>query len=223
MTRLLRLLAVAVLVLTGTQLGAAPTGAAPTGAAPTRAAQRADAVALAASAPSVAFGKELVLTASVGAPQAGAQVDFYAKNPGGQDRLLGTAATGTDSRGKLSLPVVRTATYYAVLLVNGVLTAQSTTVDVVVAPELKLTAARVIGPVYHFTAKVKPAVDGIPLVLQRLVGGKWKKVEKSVSEGGERVFNADIPADQASRWRVFVRGSTKYGEAASKSVRVVDN
>jgi hypothetical protein len=56
----------------------------------------------------------------------------------------------------VSLPVTRTATYYAVLVVGGVPTAESASVDVVVAPLLKLTAARVVGPVYHFTAKVTP-------------------------------------------------------------------
>ena len=70
--------------------------------------------------------------------------------------------------------MTRTATYYAVLVVGGVPTAESAPVDVVVAPALKLAAARVIGPVYHFNATVRPAADGIPVVLQQLVGKRWK-------------------------------------------------
>jgi hypothetical protein len=118
--------------------------------------------------------------------------------------------------------VTRTATYYAVLLVGGVPTAESASVDVVVAPTLKLTAAQVIGPVYHFIAKVAPAADGIPIVLQRLVGKKWKKVEKGLSRGSELVFNAVLPTDVASKWRLFVRGSKKYGESTSKTVTVIE-
>ena len=83
----------------------------------------------------------------------------------------------------MTLPVTRTATYYAVLLVGGVPTAQSASVDVVVAPTLKLTAARVIGPVYHFNATVVPAADGIPIVLQRLVGKRWKKDREGPDRG----------------------------------------
>ncbi len=152
--------------------------------APTGAAQRTDPVVLDASATSVPYAKQLVLTATV-APQPDAQVSFYAKALGGPDKLLGTATTGGDGKAKVTLPVTRTATYYAVLLVGGVSTAESAPVNVVVAPALKLTAVRVIGPVYHFNAKVVPAADGIPIVLQRLVGKRWKKVEKDLTEGGE--------------------------------------
>ena len=121
----------------------------------------------------------------------------------------------------MTSPVTRTATYYAVLLVGGVPTAQSAPVDVVVAPTLKLTAERLVGPVYHFTATVQPAVDGIPVVLQRLVGKRWKKIEKGFTDDGELIFNAAIPCDVASRWRLFVRGSKKYGASTSKILRVV--
>ena len=31
-----------------------------------------------------------------------------------------------------------------------------------------------------------------------------------------------IPSDVASKWRLFVRGSKKYGEATSKIVRVTE-
>ena len=79
----------------------------------------------------------------------------------------------------MTVPVTRTATYYAVLVVGGVATAQSASVDVVVAPALELTAVRVIGPVYHFNATVQPAADGMPIVLQRLVGKRWKRSRRT--------------------------------------------
>ncbi len=212
MTRLLRLLAVVALVLTSSQLLTAPTGAA----------QLAEPVVLDTSATSVTYAKKLVLTATVAAPQPDAQVDFYAKSVGVAARLLGSAAAGGDGKAKVSLPVTRTATYYAVLVVGGVPTAESASVDVVVAPTLKLTAAQVIGPVYHFSAKATPAADGIPIVLQRLVGKKWKKIEKSLTQGGEITFTATLPTDVASKWRLFVRGSKKYGESTSKTVTAVE-
>ncbi len=211
MPRFLRLLAVVVLVLASSQLLTAPTGAA----------QRTDPVVLEASAAAVTYAKQLVLTATV-APQPDAQVSFYAKALDGPDKLLGTGATGGDGKAKVTLAVNRTATYYAVLLVGGVATAQSASVAVVVKPTLKLTAVRVIGPVYHFNATVLPAADGIPIVLQRLVGKRWKRIEKDLTEDGELIFNAEIPANAASKWRLFVRGSKKYGESTSKAVRVID-
>ena len=212
MSRILRLLAVVALVLAGSQLLTAPTGAA----------QRTDPVALDASALSVPFARELVLTATVAPAQPDAQIDFYAKPVGAAAKLLGSATTGADARAKVTFPVTRTATYYAVLVVGGAPTAQSASVDVVVAPALKLKAVRVIGPVYHFNATVQPAADGIPIVLQRLVGKRWKTIEKDLTEDGELIFNAEIPANAASKWRLFVRGSSKYGESTSKSVRVTD-
>ena len=66
MTRLLRLLVVVVLVLVGSQLLTAPTASA----------RRADPVVLDTSATSVTYAKQLVLTATVAAPQPDAQVDF---------------------------------------------------------------------------------------------------------------------------------------------------
>ena len=212
MTRLLRLLAVVVLVLAGSQLLTAPTGAA----------QRTDPLALDASATSVSYAKQLVLTATVAVPQPDAQVEFYSKPAGTAAKLLGSATTGGDGKAKVTVPVTRTATYYAVLVVGGAPTAQSASLDVVVAPVLKLKAVRVIGPVYHFNATVLPAADGIPIVLQRLVGKRWKRIEKDMTEDGELIFNAEIPANTASKWRLFVRGSTKYGESTSKAVRVID-
>lgn len=189
---------------------------------PTASAQRVDPVVLGTSAASVTYGKQLVLTATVAAPQPDAQVDFYAKAVGAAAKLLGSAATGGDGKAKVTLPVTRTATYYAVLVVAGVPTAQSASTDVVVAPVLKLTAARVVGPVYHFIAKVAPAAGGIPIVLQRLVGKRWTKVGKAVTEGRELIFNAVIPTDVASKWRLFVRGSKKYGASTSRTVKVVE-
>ena len=211
MPRLLRLLAVVVLVLASSQLLTAPTGAA----------QQTDPVVLEASAASVRYTKQLVLTATV-APQPDAQVSFYAKALGGPDKLLGTATTGGDGKAKVTLPVNRTATYYAVLVVAGVPTAQSASVAVVVAPALKVKAVRVIGPVNHFTVNVRPAVDGMPVVLQHLVGKKWKKVEKGLTDDGEITWQVGVPADVASKWRAFVRGSTKYGESTSKVLTVID-
>jgi hypothetical protein len=81
-TRLLRLLAVVALVLTGSQLLTAPSGAA----------QHAEPVVLAPSATSVTYAKQLALTATVAAPQPDAQVDFYAKPVGVAAKLLGSAA-----------------------------------------------------------------------------------------------------------------------------------
>ena len=157
------------------------------------------------------------------APQADARIDFYAEPVGAAAKLLGSATTGAGAKAKVTLPVTRTASYYAVLVVGGAPTAQSASVDVVVAPALKLLkAARVIGPVYHFNATVQPAADGIPIVLQRLVGKRWKRIEKDVTEDGELIFNAEIPANAASKWRLFVRASSKYGESTSKTVRVID-
>ena len=170
MTRLLRLLAVVALVLTSSQLLTAPTGAA----------QRTDPVVLATSATSVTYAKQLVLTATVAAPQPDAQVDFYAKSVGVAAKLLGSASAGGDGMAKVTVPVTRTATYYAVLVVGGVPTAESASVDVVVAPMLKLTAARVDRPGLPLHAKVTPAAS-IPIVLQRLVGKKWTKVEKGLA------------------------------------------
>ncbi len=213
MPRLFRLAAVLVLVLGGSQLVTTSTASA----------QRADPVVIDASAPSVRYGKQLVLTATLAAAQPGAQVAFYAKASSGPDQQLGVATTGSETKEKLSLPVTRTATYYAVLLVGGVPSAQSAPVAVVVAPALSLEAVRVIGPVYHFNATVRPAADGIPVVLQKLVGKRWKNMGKDFTEDGEIIFNAEIPSDVASRWRLFVRGSSKYGEAASKVVRVIDH
>ena len=212
MNRLLRLLAVVALVLGGFQLLAAPTASA----------QRTDPVALEASALSVTYAKQLVLTATLAAPQPDAQIDFYAKTAGDAAKLLGSATAGGDGEAKVTVPVTHTATYSAVLVIGGVPVAESASVDVVVAPVLKLKAAQVIGPIYHFTATIVPATGGVPIVLQRLVGKRWKKVGKTVTEGGTYIFNAEIPSDVASKWRVFVRGSTKFGEASSKTVRVVD-
>jgi hypothetical protein len=211
-TRLLRLLAVVVLVLGGGQLLTTPTAAA----------RRADAVVLAASAVSVPYAKQLVLTATLAAPQPDAQVDFYTKAPGAPAKLLGSAQPGADGEAKVTLAVNHTAAYYAVLVVGGVQTAESASVDVVLAPVLKLTAVRVIGPVYHFVAAVQPAADGIPVVLQKQVGKSWKKIDKDLTSDGEIIFNADIPSDVTSKWRLYVRGSKKYGEATSKVVRVTD-
>ena len=206
MPRLLRLLAVVVLVLASSQLLTAPTGAA----------QRTDPVVLEASAAAVTYAKQLVLTATV-APQPDAQVSFYAKALGGPDKLLGTATTGGDGKAKVTLAVNRTATYYAVLVVAGVPTAQSASVAVVVAPALKVTAVRVIGPVYHFTATVRPAVDGMPVVLQHLVGKRWKRIEKGLTDDGETHLAAS-----GSR-RTWPRSggcssadSTKYGESTRR-------
>ena len=137
-----------------------------------------------ASATSVPYAKQLVLTATVAAPQPDAQVDFYAKAVGVAAKLLGSATTGGDGKAKVTLPVTRTATYYAVLVVGGVPTAR-----VGVRGRGRRAGAeadgarRSIGPVYHFSAKVQPAVDGIPIVLQRLVGKKWKKIEKDRDRG----------------------------------------
>jgi hypothetical protein len=211
-TRLLRLLAVVVLVLGGSQLLTTPTASA----------RRADPVALDPSASSVRYAKQLVLTATVAAPQPDAQVDFYAKTFGAAPKLLGSATAGGDGTAKVTLPVTHTATYYAVLVLGGVSTAQSESVAVVVAPALKLTAERLLGPMYHFIATVKPAADGIPIVLQRLVGNRWKKIEKDVTEDGQLTFTVPIPGDVGSRWRLYVRGSARYGESTSKYVRVVD-
>lgn len=190
--------------------------------APTATAQRTDPLVLEPSAVSVKYARPLVLTATVAAPQPDSHVDFYARVPGEPARTIGAATAGGDATAKLSLTASRTATYYAVLVVGGVATAQSASVDVVVAPALKLTAARVIGPVYHFVAAVQPAVDGIPVVLQRLVGKKWRKAGKGLTVGGDYTFNADIPADAASRWRLYVRAGKKWGGSTSKSVRVID-
>jgi hypothetical protein len=211
-TRLLRLLAVVVLVLASSQLLTAPTGAA----------QRAEPVVLETSAASVKFARSLVLTATLAAPQPGAQVDFYAKAAGGGVTKLGTETTGDGTKAKVTVPVTRTATYYATVVVGGVETAQSASVDVVVAPTLVLKAVRVIGPVNHFTVKVKPAVDGMPVVLQRLVGKRWKSVEKDLTVDGEFTWTVGVPGNVASKWRAFVRGSTKYGASTSKVVRVID-
>ena len=96
----------------------------------------------------------------------------------------------------MTLAVNRTATYYAVLVVGGVVTAQSASVDVVVEPALKLTAVRVIGPVYHFNATVMPAVDGMPVVLQRLVGKRWKTIEKDLTDDGEFTCQRRDPGER---------------------------
>ena len=212
MTRLLRLLAVLVLVLAGSQLLAAPTGAA----------QRTDTVVLTASAPAVTYTKQLDLTATVVSSSPDAQVQFYVQAPGTAAKPLGPATTASNGRAKVSLAVDRTATYYAVVLVGGVPTAQSAAVHVVMAPILKLKAGRLVGAVYQFVATVKPAADGIPVVLQRLVGKKWKKIDKNVTDDGLADFTVGIPADVASKWRLFVRGSRNYGESTSSVVRVVD-
>jgi hypothetical protein len=187
----------------------------------TASAQRADAVVLEASATSVKYTKSLVLTATLAAPQPGAQVDFYAKAAGGATKV-GTETTGDGTKAKVAVAVTRTASYYAVVVIGGVETAQSAAVDVVVAPALVLTAQRVLGPVNHFTVKVKPAVDGIPVVLQRLVGKRWRNVEKDLTSDGEFTWTVGVPGNVASKWRAFVRGSSKYGESTSKIVRVID-
>ncbi len=192
-----------------------------TPAAPAAAAHRIDPVVLEASAASVPYARQLVLTATVAAPQPDAKVDIYAKAVGGAAKLVGSGSSG-DARAKVTLPVTSTATYYAVLVVAGAPTAQSLSVDVVVAPSLVLKAEQMVGPVYHFIATAKPAVDGTPIVLQRLVGKKWKKIEKDVTADGQVVFTEGIPGDVTSKWRLFVRGSRKYGESTSRTVRVVD-
>jgi hypothetical protein len=210
--RPLRLLAVVALVLGGGQLLTPPAASA----------LLAEPVVLDASSASVPYAKQLVLTATVAAPQPDSQVDFYAKVDGGPAKTIGTATLGGDATAKLSLAVNHSATYFAVLMVAGVATSQSASVGVVVAPLLKLTATRVIGPVYHFNATVVPGVDGIPVVLQRLVGKKWKKIEKDFTSDGEIIFNAEIPSDAASTWRLYVRGGKKWGGSTSKAVRVID-
>ena len=213
MLRLLRSLTVVVLALGVFQQLTAPTALA----------RRTDPVVLSPSAAAVAYGKQLVLTATVAAPQPGAQVDFYAKPVDGAAKLLGSGATGADATAKLTVPsVTRTATYYAVLVVGGVTAAQSGSVDVVVRPALALSVRRIMGPVNRFTVKVEPAVDGIPVVLQQLVGKKWKKVEKDLTDQGVVNWMVGVPGDVASKWRVFVRASRKYGESTSKTVTVVD-
>ena len=65
------------------------------------------------------------------------------------------------------------------------------------APILKLKAGRLVGAVYQFIASVRPAADGIPVVLQRLVGKKWKKIDKNVTDDGLADFTVGIPADVA--------------------------
>jgi hypothetical protein len=210
-TRLLRLLAVGVLVLGGSALLTIPTASA----------LRVDPVGLEASAAAVGYAKPLVLTATLTPAQPDAQVDFYARVAGSAPRLLGSVAAGGEGRAKLTLPVTRTATYYAVLVVAGVATTQSPSVDVVVAPALKLNVVRVIGPVTHFTVTVKPVADGVPVALQHLVGKRWKTVEKGLTSDGEFTWTVGVPPDTTSKWRVFVRGSAKYGESTSKAVRVV--
>ena len=206
MTRLLRLLAVVVLVLAGSQLLTAPTGAA----------QRADPVVLEASAASVKYAKSARPDRHPRGAAAGCPGRLLREGSRRRPRKLGTETTGDGSKAKVTLPVTRTATYYAVLVVGGVETAQSASVAVVVAPALVLTAVRVIGPVNHFTVKVQPAVDGMPVVLQRLVGKKWKTVEKDLTDDGEFTLTVEVPANAASKWRLFVRGSKKYGESTSK-------
>ena len=210
--RLLRSLTVVVLVLGVFQQLTAPTALG----------RRTDPVVLSPSSASVAYGKHLVLTATVAAPQPAAQVDFYAKPVDGAAKLLGSEAIGADAIAKLAVPVTRTATYYAVLVEGGVPTSQSAPVDVVVAPTLVLGATRVMGPVNHFTVRVRPALDGIPVVLQQLVGKRWKKVEKDLTEAGRFTWTVGVPGDVASKWRVFVRASSKYGESTSKAITVID-
>ncbi|WP_028651739.1 hypothetical protein [Nocardioides halotolerans] len=214
MDRLPRVLAALALVLAGAQLLGAPSTAA------TAPAQRTDPVDLVPSATSVPFGRSVVLTATVASPQPDSRLDVFARSDGAT-RSVGTATPGGGGEARLSVTVNRTATYWAVLTVAGVVAAQSASVPVVVAPLLKLTATRVIGPVYHFTATVQPA-DGVPVVLQRLVGKRWKKIGKDVAEDGEHVFRAEIPADTTSKWRLLVRGGKKWGAATSKAVRVTD-
>ena len=85
-----------------------------------------------------------------------------------------------------------------------------------------LTAVRVIGPVNHFNAKVKPAADGMPVVLQRLVGKKWKRIEKDLTDDGEFILTSGSRRTRPRSGGLFVRGSTKYGESTSKAVRVID-
>jgi hypothetical protein len=174
-----------------------------------------------ASSTSVGYAKGMVLTATVAAPQPGAEVDFYAG--GGSAALLGTASAG-DGTARLSVAAVtRTASYYAVLRAGGVTVGQSAPVVVLVAPYLSLKAERVVGPVHHFTVTVKPAVDGIPVVLQQRVGGRWRNVEKSLTEHGQVVWTEGVPGNTVSKWRVFVHGSKRFGQSTSNVVRAVDS
>ena len=211
MTRLLRLLAVIALLLGGSQLLTSPTASA----------QRADAVVLEASAASVKYAKSLVLTATLAAAQPGAQVDFYAKGAVGAAKV-GTETTGDGNKVKVTVPVTRTATYYAVVVVGGVETAQSASVNVVVAPALVLTVLPRLGFVNTFTVHAKPALEGMPVVLQRLDGNKWKTVEKDLTSEGECSWTVAVPKYATSKWRAFVRGSKKYGESSSKVLRVTE-
>jgi hypothetical protein len=208
-TRLLRLFAVVVLVLTSSQLLTAPT----------RAAQRTDPVVLRASAPAVPYAKQLTLTATVSAPQPDSQVDFYAKAAGAAAKLLGSATAGGDGKARVTLPVTRTATYYAVLVVAGVQTAQSASRDVLMAPLLTFKADPLIGREFTFSATVRPDVDGIPVLLQRKVGGRWTKVEGAASRFGVVSFTLGVP-EGTTTWRLYVPRTKKYGASASK-VRTV--
>jgi hypothetical protein len=208
-TRLLRFLALVALVLGGFQLLTAPTASA----------QRDDAVALETSAASVKYAKSLVLTATLAATQPGAQVDFYAKAAGGGATKLGTKTTDDGTKAKLTVPVTRTATYYAVVVVAGVQTAQSASEDVLMAPLLTFKADPLIGREFTFSGTVRPDVDGIPVLLQRKVGGRWTKVEKSASRFGDVSFTLGVP-EGTTTWRLYVPRTKKYGASASKTKTV---
>jgi len=85
-----------------------------------------------------------------------------------------------------------------------------------------LTVRPLLGVANYFTVNAKPAADGMPVVLQRLVGKKWKTIEKDRTSDGECTWTVGVPEYTTSKWRVFVRGSTKYGQSTSKVVRVTE-
>jgi hypothetical protein len=210
--RLLRLLVVAALVLGAAQLVTAPAATA----------RRAGPVVLDVSARTVPYAGTLALAASAALAEPGARIDFYAQPAGGVATRLGGSAAGSDGSARLSVTVSRTASYVAVLVEGGVETARSEPVPVVVAPLLSLVARRVVGPVNHFTVTAKPAVDGIPVVLQQRVGGRWKKVEKGSTDAGQFTWTVGVPGDVASKWRVLVHASKRYGPAISRAITVID-
>ena len=102
------------------------------------------------------------------------------------------------------------------MVVGGAHTAQSASVDVVVAPALKLKAVRVIGPVNHFNVTVQPAADGMPIVLQRLVGKRWKNDRERPDRGRRAHLQRRDPGERRLEVADVRPRVHKYGESTSK-------
>lgn len=204
MRRPVRILAATLLAVAGLQLAVPSTGAA-----------AADvSVQLRASVKKVPYGKQLDLTATVHDGQPGSKVTFYASRAGATTSV-GTAAT--DGQGKASITVQPTtsANYTATVVSEGVETPESAAVPVGVAPQLTVSPHKRIATVWVFSASAKPAVDGIRIQLQRLVGKKWTKVERAVTKQGVFEFTLSVPAG-SSKWRLVSLASSSYAASVSK-------